>query len=121
MSSGLSFLKTVDPAIIFANIGYTHNIKRSFDDIGSSEEDVPGEVNLGDSIRLGFGTAFALNERFSLSMSFTHQHAFETKVTTDGGLNRLSSVAVPMRPLSILVLPMACRTPRRLLRVSVSD
>ncbi|MGY2462116.1 hypothetical protein [Vreelandella sulfidaeris] len=85
VSSGLSFLKTVDPAIIFANIGYTHNIKRSFDDIGSSEEDVPGEVNLGDSIRLGFGTAFALNERFSLSMSFTHQHAFETKVTTDGG------------------------------------
>lgn len=88
VSTGLSFLKTLDPAIIFANIGYTHNLERTFDDIGSSEEDVPGEVDLGDSVRLGFGTAFALNERFSLSMSFTHQHAFETKVTADGGLEQ---------------------------------
>lgn len=85
VSTGLSFLKTVDPAIIFANIGYTHNIKRSFDDISSNDQVVPGEVDLGNNIRLGFGTAFALSERFSLSMSFTHQHALETKVTADGG------------------------------------
>lgn len=85
VSTGFSLLKTIDPAIIFANVGYTHNIARSFDDISSGDQEVPGEVNLGDSVRLGFGTAFALNERFSLSMSFTHQHAFETKVTADGG------------------------------------
>ncbi|MFB9867795.1 hypothetical protein [Vreelandella sulfidaeris] len=85
VSTGFSVLKTVDPAIIFANIGYTYNIEQSFDDISSNDQVVPGNVNLGDSIRLGFGTAFALNERFSLSLSFTHQHAFETKVTADGG------------------------------------
>lgn len=85
VGTGLSFLKTIAPAIIFANIGYTHNIKRSFDDINSNDQVVPGEVNLGDNIRLGFGTAFALNERFSLSMSFTHQHALATKVTASGG------------------------------------
>ncbi|SDM88022.1 hypothetical protein [Vreelandella arcis] len=81
VSTGLSFLKTVDPAIIFANVGYTHNIARDFDDINAN-------VNLGDSIRLGFGTAFALNERFSLSMSFSHQHSLETNVTPEGGAER---------------------------------
>lgn len=85
VSTGFSFLKTVDPAIIFANVGYTHNIAQDFDDINSSDQTVPGEIDLGDSIRLGFGTAFALNERFSLSMSFTHQHSLETNVTVEGG------------------------------------
>lgn len=84
VSTGLSFLKTVDPAIIFANVGYTHNIERSFDDISSGEEAVPGDVNLGDTISMGFGTAFALNQRFSLSMSLSHQHSFETKITSGG-------------------------------------
>ncbi|SDI91592.1 transporter [Billgrantia gudaonensis] len=85
VSTGLSLLKTVDPAIIFANLGYTYNIEESFDDISSGDDQVPGKVDLGDSVRFGFGTAFALNERFSLSMSFTYQHAFETQITQDGG------------------------------------
>ncbi|MGM0782531.1 MAG: transporter [Pseudomonadota bacterium] len=85
VSTGFSLLKTIDPAIIFANIGYTHNIEESFDDISSDDDKVPGKVNLGDSVRFGFGTAFALNERFSLSMSLSYQHAFETEITQDGG------------------------------------
>lgn len=88
LSTGFSVLKTLDPAIVFANLGYTHNFERSFSDISSDQGEVPGKVDLGDSIRFGFGTAFALNPRFSLSLSYSHQHAFDSKVTQEGQSRR---------------------------------
>jgi hypothetical protein len=84
VSTGVSVLKTLDPAIVFANLGYTHNFEGSFSDISSDAENNPGSINLGDSIRFGFGTAFALNPRFSLSISYSHQHAFDSKRAFDG-------------------------------------
>ncbi|MBA2777867.1 hypothetical protein H1D44_03035 [Halomonas kenyensis] len=84
LSTGFSVLKTLDPAIVFANLGYTHNFEGSFSDISSDEGEIPGKVDLGDSIRFGFGTAFALNPRFSLSLSYSHQHAFDSKITQEG-------------------------------------
>lgn len=69
---GLSAVKTADPAILFANIGYIYSFKRSFDDIDSNPDTVnPGEVRLGDSFYFGAGVAFAFNERTSLSLSFS--------------------------------------------------
>lgn len=69
---GLSAVKTADPAILFANVGYIHSFKRSFDDIDSNPDTVnPGEVKLGDSYYFGAGVAFAFNERTSLSISFS--------------------------------------------------
>ncbi len=69
---GLSAVKTADPAILFANIGYIHSFKRSFDDLDSNPDTVnPGEVKLGDSYYFGAGVAFAFNERTSLSISFS--------------------------------------------------
>ena len=85
VSTGFSVLKTLDPAIVFANFGYTYNFDKSFSDVGNNPDTKnPGEVSLGDSIRFGFGTAFALNPRFSLSFSYTHQQTFETSVKLDG-------------------------------------
>lgn len=84
VSTGISVLKTLDPAIIFANLGYTHHFEESFSNISSGEQAEPGKIDLGDSIRFGFGTAFALNPRFSLSLSYSHQHAFESKRTFEG-------------------------------------
>ena len=69
---GLSAVKTADPAILFANLGYIHSFKRSFDDIDSNPDTVnPGEVKLGGSYYFGAGIAFAFNERTSLSISFS--------------------------------------------------
>src|SRR5690606_18028820 len=69
---GLSAVKTADPAILFANIGYIRSFTRSFDDIDSSPDTVnPGEVKLGDAYYFGAGVAFAFNERTSLSISFS--------------------------------------------------
>ena len=69
---GLSAVKTADPAILFANVGYIHSFERSFDDIDSNPDTVnPGDVKLGDSFYFGAGVAFAFNERTSLSISFS--------------------------------------------------
>ncbi|ALM54522.1 hypothetical protein AR456_04540 [Halomonas huangheensis] len=85
ITAGVSVLKTVDPAIVFANLGYTYNIEDEFDDISGGEGNQRAKVDLGDSISAGFGTAFALNERLSLALSYSHEHIRETRITPDGG------------------------------------
>ncbi|SFT60035.1 Putative MetA-pathway of phenol degradation [Halomonas saccharevitans] len=84
VNTGVSVLKTLDPAIVFANLGYTYNLEESFDDISASDGDQPGDVKLGDTIRAGFGTAFALNESFSLSLSYSHEYIQKSETTQDG-------------------------------------
>lgn len=69
---GLAAVKTIDPAVVFANIAYTHNFAQKFSDISPQDGvRVPGKVDLGDYVQFGLGMAFALNERMSLSMSFS--------------------------------------------------
>ncbi len=82
-SAGLSFLKTIDPAILFASINYFHNFQKGFDDIDAADGDQPGDVDLGDSIQAGVGMAFALNERLSLSLSYTHRIVEESRTKSD--------------------------------------
>lgn len=89
VTTGASFLKTLDPAIVFANVGYTYNIKKSFNDISASSGNQPGEVKLGDSIRAGFGTAFALNERLSLTLSYSHEYIQKSETTSGGVTNKV--------------------------------
>lgn len=85
-SAGLSFVKTLDPAIVFANVSYFHNFRRHFSDISSDANVVTsGEIELGDSIQYGLGTAFALNERMSLSMSYTQRFTAKSRTKADGG------------------------------------
>ena len=84
-SAGLSFIKTVDPAILFANLGYTHHFDRSFNDISSDPNTrTPGSVRLGDQFSLGAGFAFALNERMSLSTSYSHRFARKARIREQG-------------------------------------
>lgn len=89
VTAGTSFLKTLDPAIVFTNLSYTHNFKESFDDISATEGRQPGKVNLGDSIRAGFGTAFALNERLSLSLSYSHEYIQKSETTQAGRTSKV--------------------------------
>ncbi len=81
---GISAVKTIDPAIVFANVGYTYNIEESFGDISANPGSQPGDVKLGDWFNFGFGTAFALNERFSLSLSYAQQFHFESEIQQAG-------------------------------------
>jgi len=81
LSTGVTFVKTIDPAILFANVGYAHNFVQKFDDISSVKgTTTAGEVDLGDSYQLGGGLAFALNDRMSMSMSYAHRFAQQSRI-----------------------------------------
>ena len=84
-SVGMSFVKTTDPAIIFANIGYARAFARSFDDLDNSPDTVnPGKVRLGDAYYFGTGVAFAFNERTSFSMSVSARLAARARLRYEG-------------------------------------
>jgi hypothetical protein len=85
LTTGLTFVKTIDPAILFASIGYSHNFSRSFNDISSGDTPVPGSIDLGDSYQFGGGMAFALNDRMSTSMSYSHRFAQKSSIKSGGG------------------------------------
>jgi hypothetical protein len=81
---GVSAVKTMDPAIVFANVGYTHSFPRRFGDIDTDPQTrSPGEVKLGNSYYFGAGVAFAFNERTSLSLSFSDR--FSAKASLRNG------------------------------------
>ncbi|WP_298393860.1 hypothetical protein [uncultured Azonexus sp.] len=86
LSSGVSLVKTIDPAILFANFSYFHNFSRHFDDISSTQgQVVPGRIKLGDSFQWGVGMAFAMSERSSLSFSFSQLLSARASTQADGG------------------------------------
>lgn len=82
---GMSFVKTTDPAILFANLGYIRTFEGSFDDLDNNPATVnPGKVRLGDAYYLGAGVAFAFNERTSVSMSFSARMSARARMRYDG-------------------------------------
>ncbi len=81
---GGSMLKTLDPAILFANAGITHTFSKHFADLDTSPDTVsPGKVNLGNAFNYGVGVAFALNERMSLSMSLAQRLNGSARIRSD--------------------------------------
>lgn len=84
-TAGLAVVKTLDPAVVFANLAYTHNFEKDFSDISPVDgQRVPGTVNLGDYFQFGLGMAFALNERMSLSMSFSELISRSSRIKYEG-------------------------------------
>ncbi|ACO73155.1 hypothetical protein LHK_00159 [Laribacter hongkongensis HLHK9] len=85
VSGGVSVVKTLDPAVVFANLSYTHYLSGHFNDISASVgQTLPGDVKLGDTWGFGLGFAFALNERLSLGMSYSQQMGNSTSLRPDG-------------------------------------
>ena len=85
ITPGISLVKTLDPAIIFGNLSYTYNLEESFSDISPQRGSrVPGKVDLGDWLQFGVGTAFALNERMSLSLSFSELLSQKSRLKPQG-------------------------------------
>lgn len=76
VQGSVSMLYPSDPAVIFASLSYNHNIAR---EIGETYGTVTiGEVDPGDSISMGFGFGFALNNRFSYSLGYSHSYVLPT-------------------------------------------
>ncbi|WP_304640855.1 hypothetical protein [Pseudomonas sp.] len=85
ITPGIAMVKTMDPAVVFGNLSYTYNMKESFDDISPQRGvKLPGEVRLGNWFQLGLGVAFALNERTSMSMSFSQLVSRSSRIRPRG-------------------------------------
>jgi hypothetical protein len=81
-----SLVKTMDPAIVFGNVGYIHSFLRSFSDIDTDPEvTTPGSVKLADVYYYGAGIAFAFNDRASLSLSFSDRINGKDSLRASGG------------------------------------
>lgn len=88
-STGFSFVKTVDPAVLFANINFFHNFEGDFDNIGGQNV-FPGTVDLGNAYQFGLGMAFALNERLSMNFSYTQRFTDTARIKPkDGNWNSI--------------------------------
>ncbi|QFT76463.1 transporter [Erythrobacter sp. THAF29] len=83
-SAGVSALKTLDPMIVFGNVTYFHNFKNEFDDIDETPGEQPGTVDIGNAIQFGAGLAFALNEKSSISTSFSVRFGDEARLRFEG-------------------------------------
>lgn len=85
VTPGIALVKTVDPAVLFGNLSYTYHLEGDFSDISPQiGVKVPGKVQLGNYFQFGVGMAFALNERMSLSMSFSELISRSSRIKPDG-------------------------------------
>lgn len=85
LTSGLSFVKSLDPVVVFASLSYSYNFEADFDDI-STKIDVrtPGSVDLGNAFQFSAGFALALNESMSMSISYLHRFSDTAKTRAEG-------------------------------------
>ncbi|BCR05073.1 hypothetical protein DESUT3_21420 [Desulfuromonas versatilis] len=73
LEPNVTIVKTVDPAVFFLNLSY-------FDHIETDPGDGIGTVDPSDSINIGFGLAYALNDRFALSTAYEQKFYDRTEV-----------------------------------------
>jgi hypothetical protein len=85
-SLGLSVIKTLDPVVVFGNVGFGYNFERGFSDLSSTEgTTTPGDVKLGNTFSFGAGLALALNEKTSLSFSYSQLFQRDARLRATGG------------------------------------
>lgn len=84
-TANVSWLRTYDPVILFANLGYTMYRPEDFDDISPVLDQVSSaEVSLGNSIQFSAGLAIALNDRSAVSFSVASAFSATTHITAPG-------------------------------------
>lgn len=71
LGGGLSFVKSYDPAVLFASANYRHTFSREFGDVTRLEPE--------DRIDATFGYALALNDTLSISTALSGLFTFGTK------------------------------------------
>ena len=71
MQPSITALYPTDPGVLFGNLSYAYNMK--------TDEDV-GEVDPGDSFGVNFGLGLSLNQRTSMSISYSHKHVIKSEI-----------------------------------------
>lgn len=75
MSFGSTFVKSVDPAVIFFNIAYFYNFARFVGekDVGLAEPLDFGRIALGNTLEYSVGLILAIQERLSINFAFNQR------------------------------------------------
>ena len=81
-SVGVTFVKSVDPAVLFLNLGYFYNFARSVNNLSIQGVGIADEVKLGNSLEWSLGLIFALQERLSLNFALNQRLVSRTTVNT---------------------------------------
>jgi len=95
----LTALIPSDPVVFYGNVGYLFNVKRDVDQTfgtqqGDGNQRRIGEVDPGDTVRMGFGMAFGLNQRTSLSLGYQHDFIRETETEVNDQTQTSESLQV---------------------------
>jgi hypothetical protein len=73
-SAGLTFVKTLDPAVMFFSSTYFVGFEREIDQ---------GDFDPGDTFEYSLGLAFSLNERIAMTTSLLHRITSRSKLDGD--------------------------------------
>ncbi len=82
LSAGLTFVRTLDPAVVFGSIRYLWDIENDF---GNNV----GKIDFGDTVEYSIGLAMALNERLALTMSLQQSLTDFTRQEFGGSQSKL--------------------------------
>lgn len=82
LEPSLTVIYPTDPAVLFANVGYTFNLPEDINqDVGGA---FIGNVDPGDTFSFSFGLGLGLNERTSLTLGYQHDFIDGTTTEIDG-------------------------------------
>lgn len=95
LSPSLSVLYPNDPVVLFGNLSYSYNAPSTINKTINNAR--IGKVDPGDSVGASVGFGFALNDRFSYSLGYSHQYLFQT--TSEIGGTRQHSPALQVGAL----------------------
>lgn len=85
LNTGLSVLRTLDPVVLFANLGYTYNFEQNINDLSTAANTTQaGSIKIGDIYQFGLGMAVALNERVAMNLSYTQAISDKSQSRTAG-------------------------------------
>jgi hypothetical protein len=83
---GAAFVKTDDPAIFFGGVNYYIQTPGHFADLSVTQGTItPGTALPGNGLQYQLGTAFALNDKTSLSFAFSDTITQQIRLKPDGG------------------------------------
>jgi excisionase family DNA binding protein len=97
VGTGLALVKSIDPAVLFANVEYRHTFSRDFDDVTRLQPE--------DRVDFGLGFAYSLNDSITLSTQVGGVITGETD---------FDDATLPQRELFFLELGLTARLARSL-------
>jgi hypothetical protein len=89
---GVSFLMPSDPVVIYGGMSFLYHLPKNINKVIG--DTFVGRVDPGDAASANLGFGFALNQRFSFSLGYSHTYIFPTEQRLGGTYQRSSRLQV---------------------------